>query len=91
MEQGDALSSNVLYRQYARNEIGTKIASRKTIEIVAITTVIEEEESKEGSPMSKSNNQSSYETIPKHQATVNNVFDMVARKSMSRESTYSGL
>ena len=59
----------------------TKIASRKTIEIVAITTVIEEEEGMEGSLMSKSNNQSSHETIPKHQATVNNVFDMVARKA----------
>ena len=91
MEKADVLESNVLYKQYSKKDKGTKIKSRKTIEIVAITTVIEEEESMEGTPISKTRHQSSFETIPKHHASVNNVLDLATRKNMSRESTESDL
>ena len=45
----------------------------------------------EGTPISKTRHQSSFETIPKHHASVNNVFDLIGKKNMSRESTESDL
>ena len=45
----------------------------------------------EGTPISKTRHQSSFETIPKHHASVNNVLDLIGKKNMSRESTESDL
>ena len=81
MEGQDPLSSNVLYKQYSAGERGTRVRSKRTIQ-VAITTVIEEEESNEATPKSCNNRlyKAKGTAEPDPYASVNDVFDMVAKR-----------
>ena len=88
MEGQDPLASNALYKQYPVEERSPKIRPKRRTIQVAITTVIEEEdsnearESNEATPQSCKNKRykgkGSGEQDP--YATVNDVFDMVAKR-----------